>query len=40
MRLFRQRRGETWGEVTTQVAGEFVAVARGERARLAPFQAR
>ena len=39
MRLFRQQPGEPWGKVVARIAEELKAIVRGDRGRLAPFQA-
>jgi hypothetical protein len=39
MRLFRQRRGETWEPAVARLLSELSIVARGDPARLTPFKA-
>ncbi len=39
MRLFRQRRGETWGPAVERLLGDLSAVARGDPTPLTPFKA-
>ena len=39
MRLFRQKRDESWAEIVPRIAGELAAVVQGDRARLTPFKA-
>jgi hypothetical protein len=39
MRLFRQRRGETWGPAVERLLRELSVVARGDPTPLTPFKA-